>query len=637
MKKTLLFMVAGAAILFTACNKELEVNNPEENQENGPVYITANIDSETKATLANDGGAFAFSSDDAIKVCNESGAYSGTNTSDAGNSGTFAMDAGFDGSTDGIAGFPASSVYAMTTGSVTFNLPTTYEYSEVGGTDPGDAKVPCPMIGYYNASKKNVTFKQAGAVVRFRVTNLAAGSLSITFSSLVTGRVTLSSVSTADDGGILAANIESGTYYGRGNTITINGVPDVTSPSYIYITLPVPTSTAPEDIYLSNTPSNGALNPRMQALAGSEDGLKRAGGYKITANMIEIPSPTFKVADLGEGKYRKVVIAPGNLMAKIGTFVSVDATGVTTTTTGAQKAASYATADEWKFGDYLQYIGGDPTQGNYLLSTHQATCVGTWVDLFRWQGASASRKLHGLFTASHSSYYPGVSKYDDASSDLKAFYDSRNSEFYGTSATEALYSGCWNTDKDTYPDDAITISNGGSYKWRLLTHDEWVYLLNTRPTQTLNAVPNARYAPVKIEGINGLLIFPDNVSAVWNDATKGTLGNYPVKESINGSSCTWASASSYTHANLVALAGAGFVFLPAAGFSYGSGGNSPVNCDNTFGYYWSSTGAAKVSASTTTNGAVSAYYFEFKNTSIDLDAIYLRSCGRSVRLVREVE
>ena len=634
MKKTLLFMMAGMAILFSAaCNKVQEEITPEEN---GPVVITATIDPETKATLNNTSGLFAFSSEDAIKVCNESGTYTGTTTS-TGNSGTFTMADGFIGSTDGIAGFPASSVFAMTTGSVTFNLPATYDYDDVGGNDPSAAKVPCPMIGYYDASEKKVTFKQAGAVVRFRLTNIAAGSLSITFKTLVTGKVTLSTVSTADDGGILAANIQSGTYDGRGNTVTINNVPAVTFPNYIYITLPLPTSTAPEDIYFSNTPSNGSLNPRMQVVEGTSTGIVRAGGYRLTASLFEVPSPEFKVADLGGGSYRKVVLAPGNLMAKIGKFYNLDDTGLDTKPTGTDQALSYATASEWKFGDYLQYLGGDPTQGNYLLTTHQKSCEGTWVDLFCWQGASATQKVQGLFTAIHTSYYSGSSTYSKASEEKQALYDARNSAYFGTS-TEGLYPGCWNTDKDSYPDDAITISNGGSYKWRPLTQAEWAYLLKDRPNSTFNTVENANFAPVKIEGVNGLLIFPDNVATIWTEDTKTTMGNYPNYIN-NTNSFTWAGATSYTHKNLLALASAGFVFLPAAGFRYGSGASGYdkekpygiVNCDNTFGYYWSSNAAGR------DDGKVAAYYVEYKQGSIEWDALYLRACGRSVRLAREVE
>lgn len=50
------------------------------------------------------------------------------------------------------------------------------------------------------------------------------------------------------------------------------------------------------------------------------------------------------------------------------------------------------------------------------------------------------------------------------------------------------------------------ISNGGNQVglWRMLTKDEWVYLINTRTTTS-----GIRYAKAKVNNLNGLIIVPD--------------------------------------------------------------------------------------------------------------------------------
>lgn len=64
MKKILVLISASVMILFTAaCNKEQEKILGQ--QDNDLVYITASIDPETKSTLKDDTGAFAFSYGDA--------------------------------------------------------------------------------------------------------------------------------------------------------------------------------------------------------------------------------------------------------------------------------------------------------------------------------------------------------------------------------------------------------------------------------------------------------------------------------------------------------------------------------------------------------------------------------------------
>ena len=113
------------------------------------------------------------------------------------------------------------------------------------------------------------------------------------------------------------------------------------------------------------------------------------------------------------------------------------------------------------------------------------------------------------------------------------------------------------------------IYNGGNQErqWRTLTGDEWNYLLNTRSTSS-----GKRFAKAKVNGMNGLILLPDN----WKTS-------YYSLSSTNSSSANF-TANTLTSAQWSIIEQHGGVFLPAAG--YRSGTN--VYSAGSYGYYWSS-------------------------------------------------
>lgn len=563
MKKTLTFILAGALVVAIAsCAKENDKTAEEVQPVSGPVTLSASIDNEasTKATLDDGTGAFAFSASDAIKVHNGTGAYTGT-TAAGGATASFTMQEGFTDSGSGLAAFPADIVSEITAGSVTFILPTSYAYSEVGGSDASAAKVPLPMIATYTAGNK-LSFKQAGSVVRIRVTNIAAGTLSFTFPSRVTGKASLTAVPSGDGEGILAANLTQ-----RGYTITVTDVPAITSGSYAYITLPVPTGTAPQGILVVNNPSDASAS-RMAAIEGSSTALNRAGGYKLSASLSEVTTPSFKVSDT-----KSVVIAPGNLMAHVSNY-----SGGSTT----------AKADSWKFGGYFEYIGDATDGGNYLFYVSKSSFSNKWIDFFAWQGTSVtdSNKAHGLVNVSPASQ-----------------------AFHGDGIDESLYDGCW---------DGLEIANGGAYTWRPMTIAEWSYLLtNAARGAVVNGKANSCFVRATVAGVNGLLIFPDSDSEIWNASMGKAPSGINYTETQN-----WGTTNIYTASQFVAMSSAGIVFLPAAGFR----SLSIIAHVGVTGFYWSS------SAKSSTQ----AHGLNFNHGSVRPSSHSNRLESRSVRLVRDI-
>ena len=116
------------------------------------------------------------------------------------------------------------------------------------------------------------------------------------------------------------------------------------------------------------------------------------------------------------------------------------------------------------------------------------------------------------------------------------------------------------------------ISNGGgqSNVWRTLTKDEWDYLLNTRATMS-----GMRYAKAIVNGINGVVLFPDD----WS-VTTYNINNY------NDSDADFSAniISDTDWCSILELNGA--VFMPSAGHRTGT----EVYAVNpyTIGYYWTS-------------------------------------------------
>lgn len=597
MKKYIYILLACAAVFsFTACIENVEIN-PDENS---PVLLNVSMEQPvTKATIGESDGVFKFSNGDAIKVYNGTGLYTGM-TSSTSTDGTFAMEDGFVNTGSGFAGFPASLVSNITDGGVTFVLPSSYEYDQVGSADPDAAKVPCPMMGTFTAGSP-IQLMQAGAVVRIRVTNIAAGDLSFTFPTFVAGTVTVASTPAGDEDGILVENFTKTTVTPIKTTgsksIIVHGVPAVSSGSYIYITLPVPTKTDISSVLVTNDPSTADTPVRMGALSSANSAIERAKGWRFGVSpAAPAITPTFTV-NTGGGK---VVLAPGNLMAKIGSF---------------ETGAKTATASNWKFGGYFEIVGETADAGNYLFITGSADCVGKWVDLFAWQGANATVKAHGLVRGLWRKKFTTYTLCTDNNSKTEEEALALTNNYYGALTDATQYSGCW---------DGLTLDNSNFTTWRMLSNEEWHYIREER-----GDTDDYRFARAQVSGVNGLLIFPDGTTS-WNT----TWGPVPAdKNGVKANNYDFDTETKYTAAQMVTMANAGVVFLPCTGYMAASdGGSGYVTQSNYWGYYWTSTGTVGTQSGTSFH---SAYYLNFNPLQSVDDAAYFRHVARAVRLARD--
>ena len=162
------------------------------------------------------------------------------------------------------------------------------------------------------------------------------------------------------------------------------------------------------------------------------------------------------------------------------------------------------------------------------------------------------------------------------------------------------------------------IINGGNIEnsgWRTLTTYEWSHIIFQRS--------NIRYAKAKVNGVNGLILLPDNwTSSVY---TLYNTNNYSANYTSNIISAEdWASTFETN----------GAIFLPAGGDRYLN--QDWWNND----YYWTVRSAGEggnywsASIGSSSNYASCMYFSRYGIHNLNY---YSRNTGQSVRLVRNVE
>ena len=175
---------------------------------------------------------------------------------------------------------------------------------------------------------------------------------------------------------------------------------------------------------------------------------------------------------------------------------------------------------------------------------------------------------------------------------------------WGTGSNPTLSSTSFE-DYGTFMDwGCNAIINGGNTAnlWRTLTRAEWYYLLEGRPNAS------SKFAAGNINGVGGLIILPDN----WTQPSECAF--------TSGFAPDW-TLNSYTLAQWEQMEDAGAVFLPAAGYRYGSN----VNFVGYDGDYWSSTPSDEY-------GACSMY---FDSSHLGASNYSSRNVGFSVRPVQD--
>jgi hypothetical protein len=278
-----------------------------------------------------------------------------------------------------------------------------------------------------------------------------------------------------------------------------------------------------------------------------------------------------------------------------------------TTTNGANSYAVFSVSST----DSVVFSPGNlqwsATNGGNIATTHvvagNGTAAGTWrFAPNQWDAIGAGNdNISSTYTEWIDSFGWGTSgynnKYPYMTSTTDTDYVNGNNHIAGTYYDWGVYNAIYNPKTNTTdaPDT-----------WRTLNKDEWVYLLNIRPT-----LSSIRYAKATVCGIVGVIIVPDN----WSNT-------YYILTNVNTSSATYTS-NIISATDWAIMESAGCVFLPAAGSRWyiyiGGVGSS--------GDYWS----------TTYYDSNNAYYLGFYWSTLDVSYNHFLHDGLSVRLVRDVE
>ena len=215
--------------------------------------------------------------------------------------------------------------------------------------------------------------------------------------------------------------------------------------------------------------------------------------------------------------------------------------------------------DEWRFAEnQTDYIGD---ANNNCSSTYNG-----WLDLFGWSTRSTN---FGVSTSKYASDYSG------------SFVD-------------------WGTNK---------IGTDAPYTWRTLTRDEWEVLLYYRKNAS------ALFGVAQVNGVNGLILLPDNWTVPVGITFKPGLHSKYVAD--------YSGYQSFTAEQWQTMEQAGAVFLPPAG----TRGGSSVNYMHYYGCYWSSI---------VRNGSC-AYNVELWSNYLTSEDTGSERCnGHSVRLVKDL-
>ncbi|MBQ6728596.1 MAG: hypothetical protein IJQ83_00515 [Bacteroidales bacterium] len=226
----------------------------------------------------------------------------------------------------------------------------------------------------------------------------------------------------------------------------------------------------------------------------------------------------------------------------------------------------------WRFAEQQWDIMG-------ASNANVSSSYTSWFDLFGWGTSGHPHGANCFQPWSTSSINSDYYAYGDVSYNL---FDQTGEADWGCNA----------------------ISNGGDKpnQWRMLTKEEWTYLLNTRTTSS-----GKRYAKARVSGKNGLILLPD-----------GWKTSYYSLSNTNSGSAAFTS-NTITATQWPTLEQHGAVFLPMGGYRNGT----TVNSVGELCFYWSSS----------CNGSGTTYSVGILDSSVNSSYNDNPRFGNAVRLV----
>ncbi|MBO5849954.1 MAG: hypothetical protein J6Q47_01565, partial [Paludibacteraceae bacterium] len=226
-----------------------------------------------------------------------------------------------------------------------------------------------------------------------------------------------------------------------------------------------------------------------------------------------------------------------------------------------------------------------------------------------WQFASCQRECVGTDNVTG-----GEVEYDETGYDREGTALADKVDLFGWSTSATYFGVSISKDGNDYSGSFVDwgtnqIGNDAPNTWRTLTYDEWYYLLKER-TNASSLIGIA-----EVNGVNGLILLPDGWSCP--DGVTFRSGFHDSDGVVD----YYAAYQTFTAAEWSKMKVAGAVFLPAAGYRYGSDVHYVKFC----GHYWSASGYDGDDA-----------HYLFFNCGKAYTNYNGRYYGRSVRLVKDL-
>jgi len=480
--------------------------------------------------------------------------------------------------------YPASIVTSTSTdisssSSVSVTLPRTQYYTE---TTDGNQVVPVPM-GAYLTSGTMLQFHNICSLVKVNITNGLSDNSEFTLSGIemVAASATLSGAGTAtveESSSTIEMDTWSETSTTTAKAVTLSFID--TSNAEIVSGASTIANGSTKSFYIICPPFSTAQTVTFQLLVGNQYFAKFELGNKslsansianvnLTVTSLQLLSDLFTVNSSGS----QVQFSKGNLQWSYtggGSSATTHSTA-TTSTTGYNSGT-------FRFAEHQYDVIGANAGNTSDETARTSTSNSSWIDLFNY----------------------GTSGYDDKYPYSLSEYE--NSNIAGTNYDWGVFNAILN---GTNTDAAGT--------WRTPTSNEWAYVITSRAvgstnkTSTINGVANVSYAKATVNGVCGLLLFPDVF--VWPPQ----VDHYPL---FNVNSADFSSTV-YTLTEWQALEEMNVIFLPATGHRKSE--STTVEFVVNRGLYWSSSYRSSSSGSKAGHGGNSssskavALIFQFKD------------------------
>ena len=558
---------------------------------------------------------------------------------------------------------PEEFIITMPVKDVNYDLPTVFTDEPTGVTTTGNATmnghftVPAGVniteVGFYwGNSEDNLTNKQSisgstSSPMAYNLTGLNPGtyyyrayvnnSFEEILGSPIKSFTIIEPVPTVTTNA--ATNVTStgnatmnGEYTANGATITEVGFYWGTSSSSLTNHEVVTGSTASPFVYTLTGLAPGTYYFKAYAKTSTEILATNVEQFSISVPGAYSTSPT-----------RQVVFAPANLQYNINPNASQSST----------------TTPMWRFAENQWDCIGENANcqnawdrfyyENGLTPENDVTNGNRYIDLFGWgtSGCTGSVQPWFMIRDSDPSNGQGIAGpggaanlgigYSMGAPSNYTWYCPGHNDINGTDFD-------WGVFNDIYNPRTGQIDQHGT--WRTLTgsywndsnpeQGEWYYVMHVRSASTVNGVANARYCKAEVNGVNGVILFPDSYTHPAGVAQPNNINQPDV----------YCNGNTYTAADWAAMEAAYAVFLPCGGTRHGWGFKENVwisnpyytgqlliqSQDNYGGYYWSSSYRANMQAADLRFlNAISG-----DQTNVQGGNNYNRELGCCVRLARTV-